>query len=302
MRILVFYFSGTGNTRKIAKEYAAAFSALNCEAELRSLPLDGEISSKELESADILGFGYPIHAFNAPEIVIKFVKKINKLNENKRAFIFKSSGEPVRMSDVSSLKLIKLLKARNIDVKNEYQYCMPYNIIFRHSDQMAYRMWETAKKLIPIDCDEIINTKPHGVRHMFMGGMLAWFLRIEHFGAHFNGIFYKTTKDCVNCGLCVKACPVKNITVDEKGEIHFGKNCLMCMRCTLNCPKNAIKAGLFNGWKVNGKYSFNEPSPTKQQYKDKHANYCKKAYNRYFADAEAKITAYKQSGKNYNHQ
>lgn len=94
MRILVFYFSGTGNTRKIAKEYAAAFSALNCEAELRSLPLDGEISSKELESADILGFGYPIHAFNAPEIVIKFVKKINKLNENKRAFILNLRANP----------------------------------------------------------------------------------------------------------------------------------------------------------------------------------------------------------------
>ena len=302
MRILIFYFSGTGNTRKIAKEYSNAFTSLNCNVELRPLPVNGTVKKEELESADLLGFGYPIHAFNAPEILIDLVKSFPRLENNKRAFVFKSSGEPVRMSDVSSLKLIKLLDARNISVKNEYQYCMPYNIIFRHSDEMAFRMWETAKKLIPIDCREIINTEPHAVRHMFMGGMLAWFLRIEHWGAHLNGRFYKTTKDCVNCGLCVKTCPVKNITVKENGEIRFGKNCLMCMRCALNCPKDAIKAGLFNGWKVNGNYTFNEPSPAAKRQKDKHANYCKKAYNRYFAAAEAKIAAAKQNGTSYNHQ
>lgn len=30
----------------------------------------------------------------------------------------------------------------------------------------------------------------------------------------------------------------------------------MCMNCTLNCPKDAIKMGLFNSWKVNKPYDF----------------------------------------------
>ena len=30
----------------------------------------------------------------------------------------------------------------------------------------------------------------------------------------------------------------------------------MCMRCSFYCPKDAIKIGFLNGWKVNGKYNF----------------------------------------------
>ena len=32
----------------------------------------------------------------------------------------------------------------------------------------------------------------------------------------------------------------------------------MCMNCTLNCPKDAIRMGLFNSWRVNKPYNFKE--------------------------------------------
>ena len=288
MKVLIIYFSGTGNTKKVAEEYRKAFEAQGAEIDLKALPLAEGI---DYESYDLVGFGYPIHGFNAPANVLRFAKLLPKLQSEKRAFIFKSSGEPVRMSDVSSLKLIKLLKKRGFSVTNEYQYCMPYNIIFRHTDEMAFRMWDTVQKVVPYDCREILSGTPKRVRKLFMGGFFAWILRAEHWGGRLIGRGYKVTKDCIHCGKCAKNCPEQNIRIDEKGKFHFGKECLICMRCSFNCPTDAFKLGLLNSWKVNGAYSFLPPAEDAPQQKDKHAKYCAKAYKRYFAEAERKINA-----------
>lgn len=288
MKILIVYFSGTGNTAKIADLYGKEFTDAGSEVTVMRLPQAAdEIKGVNLADFDLLGFGYPIHSFNAPQNFLEFAKSLPKLSEGKRAFIFKTSGEPVRMSDVSSLKLIKILKRRNIRVTNEYQYVMPYNIIFRHSDDMAYKMWTTAKRLVPVDCREISSGTPCRPKSMFMGSFLAWFLRIEHPGARIIGIGFKTTKKCVDCGLCVKNCPANNIKVNKKGKIKFGGKCLICMRCVFKCPRDAIKPGLLNGWRVNGDYSFTQP--TQPHIPNKHDKYCKKAYDRYFENAEQKL-------------
>ncbi len=71
--------------------------------------------------------------------------------------------------------------------------------------------------------------------------------------------------------------------MNENKLPEFGKDCLMCMRCSFFCPKNSIKIGLFNSWRVNGEYSFKPGNPDE---KSKHDNYCKKAYDRYFEYAE----------------
>ena len=43
---------------------------------------------------------------------------------------------------------------------------------------------------------------------------------------------------CINCGLCVRICPVGNIRMGE--DIHFGDHCQYCMRCFTYCPTDAI--------------------------------------------------------------
>ena len=64
---------------------------------------------------------------------------------------------------------------------------------------------------------------------------------------------------------------------------------MICMRCVFNCPKDAIKPGILNRWKVNGQYSFS--------YSDdencKHQNYCKRSYKKYFDKSNEKINSNK---------
>ena len=108
MKAVICYFSGTGNTRKVVNEYVDVLTGRGVEAEA----CDIEKSSEGIDfgNCDFVGFAYPIWAFNAPKIVLDFAKALKKSKETVRSFIIKTSGEPVRLNDASSVKLTKLLK------------------------------------------------------------------------------------------------------------------------------------------------------------------------------------------------
>ncbi|MDE6293853.1 MAG: EFR1 family ferrodoxin [Clostridiales bacterium] len=297
MKILLIYFSGTGNTHRIAELYKTALEDNGAEVTQVELPT---ATLPDVSEYDLIGFGYPIHGFNAPKLLLKACKALPKRDKKKDgykpAFIFKTSGEPVRMSDVSSLKMRKILKKRGYAVNNEYQYVMPYNIIFRHTDHEVYRMWTVAQQLVPADVAEILRGENRLPRKVFLGGFFAWVLRCEHWGAHILGKMFRANKDCIKCGKCEKLCPMRNIRITEKGKdkkIKFGGKCIICMRCAHTCPKAAINMGLLNKWKVNGAYSFTEPTQAPQP--TKHDKYCKKAYDRYYREAQERIEKYEQN-------
>jgi len=52
---------------------------------------------------------------------------------------------------------------------------------------------------------------------------------------------FKLNKDkCIRCGICMKGCPSKNISLNPEGFPVWGRNCIMCLSCELHCPKEAI--------------------------------------------------------------
>lgn len=283
--ILICYFSGTGNTKMVVDACVKSFEENEASVTLHNID-DGDFTGNYADY-DAVGFAYPIHAFNAPANVLKFAKNIKKLQKNnkKPLFIVKTSGEPLALNNISSLKLKSILRRRGFNLSNEYHYCMPYNIIFRHTDNMAYKMWNTAQNIIPLDCKDILLGKPAKLKFVPFGRFLAWVFRIEHWGGRFNGKRYSVGDACLKCGLCVKNCPTHNIKIED-GKFCFGKNCLMCMRCSFNCPANAIKIGLFEKWKVNGKYNFDNFNEAEEQT---HQKYCKKAYKKYFEKNQGRL-------------
>lgn len=54
------------------------------------------------------------------------------------------------------------------------------------------------------------------------------------------GLVPKATKDCTNCGLCAKQCPVQAIDRTNVKKADAG-TCISCMRCVVNCPGSARK-------------------------------------------------------------
>ena len=303
MKVVICYFSGTGNTAKVVEKYRDYLTAHGDSVEtyaMEQLLVNGmpEEFVNTLNSADMLGIGYPVHAFNAPSIVLKFVKSLPKSALKKRAFIVSTSGEPLRLNNISSIRTRRLLKRRSYTVTNEYRYVMPYNIMFRHTDTMAYHMWEVAQKLIPLDVNEIVSGTEHRLKRVFCGTFVAWVMRCEHWGGRLNGRHYKVDDKCVHCQKCINVCPTRNITIKD-GKIKFGNKCLMCQRCVQLCPRDAIRMGWFNGWKVNGAYSFAEPQQKEVQ---KYNRMLTKAYKKYFEECDARIAHIGQTTDNTQSQ
>lgn len=203
---------------------------------------------------DIVGFGYPVHGFNAPEIMIDFARSLPAAR-GKRAFIFKTSGEPLRLNDCSSQKLITLLRKKGFCILSERHYVMPYNMIYRHSDELARQMWLYAKGLVKVHARELFLEKKEKTVLPFYKRLHAPLFRIEWVFAKIHGRAFRVDKSkCIDCGKCVKNCPTHNIKKDESGCYTFGGRCTLCVRCSFSCPKNAINIGILNGWKVNGAY------------------------------------------------
>ena len=276
MKIAILYFSGSGNTELIVRKRKEEATSLNNDVDLFRIENNPEIN---YENYDKVCFAYPIHAFNAPKIVLRFAKSIKKQTKKIDYFVIMVSGEYLKLNNSSSSKLNSLLKHRNFKLISEYHYLMPYNMIFRHADEMAFKMKEAIDVLLPNDVRNILNNKNNKLSKLPLIRPLIWAFRIEQIFAPINGKTFKIDNEkCIKCMKCVNACPVHNIDFKDDKFIFHNK-CLMCTRCSFNCPKDAFNIGLLNGWRVNGRYSFINNNDLES---NKHKNYCKNSYKKYF--------------------
>lgn len=284
-KAIIYVFSGTGNTQKACDLYKAQFEKNGVETTVFRLA-KGFAGLPDPNDYDYVGIAYPIHGFNAPSIILDLAKQFPK-TDKKEYFVLKTSGEPLKTNNISSIKMNTILRRKGYVAKSEYHYVMPYNMIFRHTDTMSVKMLDALKVLAPLDAEEILQGKEHKLKKVPFGAFIAWVVRIEQPAMKVNGKFFKVDPDkCIKCGACAKNCPVGNIKIEENGKFSFGNDCLMCTRCSFNCPTDAFNIGMLNGWRVNGRYSFKMPP---QPEKEEHAWYCKKSYARYFANAQEKM-------------
>ena len=266
----IYVFSGTGNTLKCAKALEEALTERGVPVCFHELH-DGSEAAPERD----LVICYPVYGFNMPRIFKTFCRN---LRDGGNVWFMKTSGEPLRLNDNSSTEMIRILKKKGWHIKGEFHFIMPYNMVFRHTDEMASKMWETARERINDAARQIAKGEERTIHPPFSAKAVSALCRIEHWSYPKNGrLFRVANKKCVRCMKCVRECPTGNVTFRD-GKFAFGQNCVGCVRCSFNCPKGAIHIGLIDFMRVNGPYDF-----TRDPEIAVIGRYCRKAYERYFS-------------------
>ena len=255
-KCLIYYFSGTGNTSIAAsmlasnlKKYGYEVTTYRYQAPNKDIPSS--------EGYDLVGFGYPIHAFNVPGAFAKFIKALPKLSVPTKAFFFKVSGEPYHLNDASSHHIYVKLKRKGYQFIMDKHLLMPYNIMFRYPDGVAKQMYLYLNALTELMAKRLSLGEEDKIHYDLVLIFFSVLLRIEWIAPKLNCLFtHVDQKKCINCHLCIRECPTQSMHINKKGKIKVNSTCAMCMRCTYFCPKDAIKFGFMNNWKVNGPYQY----------------------------------------------
>lgn len=256
MKIAIIYFTGTYNTRHLANKIRELFSHAE---EIKTVEIKKDSKIIDLNNYDLLFVGYPIYGFNSQPVLTNYLRKAKKLlNKDKKLdyIIFKNSGETYAMNNTSSRVLKRVLSKRHFNLLSEYHFPMPYNIHFPFSNNLIKQIIESNEKQLEILKYNFENNIEHKIKSNIIYDIAGWFVSIQKVGGFVNSFFYKVKADkCIKCNKCINICPMKNIYINKKGKIKFHHSCVMCMRCSFYCPKDAISIGFLNGWRINDYYN-----------------------------------------------
>lgn len=249
---MIFYYSGCGNSRFIAKSIAEALDerlVFIPEAQ-RNKCYDYDLSENEM-----LGFVYPIYSWRPPHLVEEFVRDLNVNGKPSYVWTAVTCGDNVGETEEI---FRKELSDKGFDMRAAFCFRMPNTYINMlgmtvDKEELANEKIAESKEKLP-KVIELIKARTV-FSDMIKGGLPRFKSNVIGKG------FYKwasdkpffVTDDCISCGLCAKVCPLQNITMEE-GRPKWHGHCNTCDACYHHCPKHAIQYG--KKTKGKGQYYF----------------------------------------------
>ncbi len=264
---MIFYFSGTGNTRWAAQKVAAATAdcLVNIAEEMLAAETDQASDPQftyTLAQDERIGFFFPVHGWRPPRLVLDFLDRLHLTNADSHyAYVVCTAGDNVGEA-VSILE--KRLQTMGIKIDSAISLIMPESYVglpFMDVDTPAKeqcKKMEADNKLTRFIAD--IMECRSGVRDITIGHWPRINSRL--IGSVFvkklvtDRPFHVVADRCLHCGKCASVCPVANIHFEKGGEpswLHNGK-CLSCFACYHHCPTHAIEYG--GRTKKKGQYYF----------------------------------------------
>jgi ferredoxin len=238
-KAIIFYFTGTGNSLYVAKELAKSFK----QADIFAIPQVVDKEEYNYEEYSKVGFVIPLYFMGIPKLVKDFIDKIyipnaeyifsvvtraytkglvfTEINKNLR-----KKGKSLSFGKYISFpdSYIRWAEARNEDVQEK---------LFNNAEKQLYIInKEIMNEKRVIEKEGIILNTTSSVVNKF------WLKTLPT-----KNKTFKSNNNCIQCGICIKVCPAKNIKLEDK-VIRWDKKCKDCMACIQSCPKKAI---YFNG-------------------------------------------------------
>ena len=223
---LVFYFTATGNSLFIAKQFSDA--PLSIPQELKKGNL--------IYEADEIGFVFPDYAASAPMIVREFIEKA----QFKADYIFSVITFGNASVNVAEWwNNFAIGHGLNNNYVNSILMVDNYLPVFDMNEQMKIDK-KTDENIATIISDII------GRKDFIAPSDMGWFtedmlknMQDMHFSQTCNQLIKLDTSRCIECSTCIDVCPRGNFSLTPEGLEYDGK-CEFHLACIQNCPQHAL--------------------------------------------------------------
>ncbi|MBQ9031645.1 MAG: EFR1 family ferrodoxin [Parasporobacterium sp.] len=235
---MIFYFTGTGNSRYTARRIA--------EISGRELiDINEKIKRQDTGSIDAgaeVVFVVPTYAWRIPKVVEQWIRDTHFTGAAKAWFVMTCGDEIGNAAGYNR----KLCEEKHWEYMGTAQIVMPENYIA----MFAVPKPSTARKIIQ-NAQPRIETAAEAIAagRMLPEEKATSIDRIK--SRMINPVFYslfvkadafRATDQCVGCGKCGELCPLNNIKT-EGGRPVWQNRCTHCMACICCCPVEAVEYG-----------------------------------------------------------
>ena len=242
---MIFCFSGTGNSRYVARELAKTLNeqVIELQGEMLISPMSFNCDmSKEKRFIWV----FPIYSWGVPPIVADFIKSAPlNISQNNCHFMVCTCGDDIGNAHKHWRKLIV---SRGWYAQCAYSVTMPNTYTLMEGFDVDCKELEQEKlNNSPTRINDIANKIKLGyTSDDVVRGSWAW-IKTAIIYPYFKRYcmsprpFHATDK-CTSCGKCAKACPLNNITMSNNRP-QWSNKCALCLRCYHICPSHAVAYG-----------------------------------------------------------
>ncbi|MHA1461028.1 MAG: EFR1 family ferrodoxin [Promethearchaeota archaeon] len=239
MKTTIYYFTGTGNSLKVAKSLSEKLD----ECEL--VPIAKVWEEDHLASStEKVGLVFPLYYAGLPKIVYDFLNKIELTKSHYFFAVVTNAGD---INSTPLLQIETILNAKSKALSAGFYIKMPNNYIIGfdiHSEARQKEFFEEAIKNI----ETIYKTVEKKEKNLGKDIFEKRRIKSEKFNKTFRDTVYGSDKSfyaedtCTSCGICISVCPVNNITLVE-GIPQWQHKCQQCLACINYCPEKCIQFG-----------------------------------------------------------
>ena len=235
---MVLYFSGTGNSRYVAKRIADISGD-------EIISINDKIKKQDFSKVEVdkrLVFAVPTYAWRIPRTVEQWIQSVDFPQEMKAWFVMTCGDEIGNAPEY----IKRLCEEKHFLYMGTGQVVMPENYIAMFAvpkPATALKIIRNAEPEIDRIAGLIAEGKPIPDRKVSAVDRMK--------SSIVNPVFYKlfvkadafyADDACTGCGLCAGTCPLNNVKLKDK-KPFWGKHCTHCMACISYCPVQAIEYG-----------------------------------------------------------
>ena len=251
-KLIIYYFSGTGNAKNAAMWILKVAEEKGLEIQIINIDRFKSIAKPEIIDRTLIGFCSPTHGFNLPPIVIKFIRKFPFV-ENADVFILNTrAGMKLHkiflpgLSGLAQILPLIILKLKGYSIVGMQPLDLPSNWISVHPGlrkKVVNSIYSRCHRIVKLFAQKIISGKRSYKALISLPIDLALVpISIGYYliGRFFLAKTFIATDACNSCEKCEKQCPVQAIKmVNDKPFWTY--RCESCMRCMNKCSQRAIE-------------------------------------------------------------